>query len=393
MKTAVALFSVILATALSLSAADGEKVSPLEIDSAAPDFKLPGVDGKDHTLADYADADVLAVLFTCNHCPSAQGTESRYKKLVADYAKAGASFQMVAISPNDPLSVRLNELGYAVYNDTLEEMVKHAKAEEFNFPYLYDGETQSVARAYGCVATPHVFIFDKERKLRYQGRFDDSKFGDDSTVKIEDARLAIDALLAGKPVENPTTRAHGCSTKWAYKRDLVTKYDEEFEAKEVSLDMISAKGVEALVANNTDKLRLINLWATYCGPCLAEMPHLVEIGRQFETRGFDMITISLDDPSMNEEALKILKRNHAALPRLTEQTVKEEGRNTNNYLWAGGDADALAEVLDEEWEGGAPYTLIIAPGGEIIYRQADEIDPDTVKRFIVDKLGRHYSPK
>ncbi len=393
MKTAVALFSVILATALSLSAADGEKVSPLEIGSAAPDFKLPGVDGIDHTLADYADADVLAVLFTCNHCPSAQGTESRYKKLVADYAKAGASFQMVAISPNDPLSVRLNELGYAVYNDTLEEMVKHAKAEEFNFPYLYDGETQSVARAYGCVATPHVFIFDKERKLRYQGRFDDSKFGDDSTVKIEDARLAIDALLAGKPVENPTTRAHGCSTKWAYKRDLVTKYDEEFEAKEVSLDMISAKGVEALVANNTDKLRLINLWATYCGPCLAEMPHLVEIGRQFETRGFDMITISLDDPSMNEEALKILKRNHAALPRLTEQTVKEEGRNTNNYLWAGGDADALAEVLDEEWEGGAPYTLIIAPGGEIIYRQADEIDPDTVKRFIVDKLGRHYSPK
>ncbi len=393
MKTAVTLFSAFLATTLSLSAAEGEKVSPLEIGSHAPDFKLPGVDGKDHTLADYADADVFAVLFTCNHCPSAQGSESRFKKLVADYAKDDASFKMVAISPNDPLSVRLNELGYAVYNDTLEEMVKHARAEEFNFPYLYDGETQSVAKAYGCVATPHVFIFDKERKLRYQGRFDDSKFGDDSTVKIEDARLAIDALLAGKPVANSTTRAHGCSTKWAYKRDLVTKYDEEFEAKEVTLDMISAKGVEALVANDTDKVRLINLWATYCGPCLAEMPHLVEIGRQFETRGFDMITISLDDPSMNEEALKILKRNHAALPHLTEQTVKEEGRTTNNYLWAGGDADALAKVLDEEWEGGAPYTLIIAPGGKIIYRQADEIDPDTVKRFIVDKLGRHYSAK
>lgn len=394
MKSAFALFAALSVALVSASAAPStqEKTIPLEIGSAAPDFALPGVDGKNHTLAEYNDADILAVLFTCNHCPSAQGGESRFKKLVADYAKDGTSFQLVAISPNDPLSVRLNELGYAVYGDTLEEMKKHAADREFNFPYLYDGETQSVSRAFGCVATPHVFIFDKDRKLRYQGRFDDSKFGDDSTVKIEDARLAIDALLAGKPVANETTRAHGCSTKWAYKRDLVTKYETEFEAKPVTIEKIDAEGIEALMANDTDKLRLINLWATYCGPCLAEMPDLINIGRQFENRGFDLIMLSLDDPSMNDTALKILQRNHAALPRATEQSLKEEGRTTNNYLWAGGDADALAEVLDEEWQGGAPYTIIVAPGGEIIFRDEDEIDADEVKRFIVSKLGRFYSP-
>ena len=172
MKLTLPLLSITaaIATAFPASVAtaadDANKVTPLEIGSPAPEFDLPGVDGKNHNLAEYAGADVLAVLFTCNHCPSAQGAESRVKKLVADYKKAGTSFQLIAISPNDPLSVRLNELGYAVYGDTLEEMKKHAVDQGFNFPYLYDGETQSVSRAFGCVATPHVFIFDKQRKLR-----------------------------------------------------------------------------------------------------------------------------------------------------------------------------------------------------------------------------------
>ncbi len=395
MKSVLQLITAIALPAFAAAAlhAAVENVTPIEIGSAAPGFDLPGVDGKKHTLADYAGADVLAVLFTCNHCPSAQGAESRVKKLVADYAKAGASFQLVAISPNDPLSLRLNELGYSAYGDTLEDMKKHAADQKFNFPYLYDGETQSVSRAYGAEATPHVFVFDKERKLRYQGRFDDSRFGDDSTVGVEDARLAIDALLAGKPVKNPSTRAHGCSTKWAYKRDLVTKYNEEFKAKPVTQELIDAKGVKSLVANDTGKLRLINLWASYCGPCLAEMPDLVEIGRQFETRGFDMILLSLDDTKAADSALKILKRNHAALPRMTGQSIAEEGRKTNNYLWADGDSDALAVVLDEKWNGSVPYTLIVAPGGKIVYRHSGEIDPDEIKRFIVGRLGRHYAPK
>ena len=380
-------------TASAAAADDANKVTPLEIGSSAPDFDLPGVDGKKHSLADYADADVLAIYFTCNHCPSAQGAESRVKKLVTDYEKAGVSFQLVAISPNDPLSVRLNELGYAVYGDTLEEMKKHAAAEGFNYPYLYDGETQSVSRAYGCVATPHVFIFDKQRKLRYQGRFDDSRYGDDSTVQVEDARLAIDALLAAKEVENASTRAHGCSTKWAYKRDLVTRYEKEHREKEVTQETIDADGLKKLMANSTDKLRLINLWATWCGPCLAELPDLIEIGRQFETRGFDMILLSMDNTGAAEEALKVLERNHAALPRVTEQSLEAEGRKTNNYLWDGGDTDTLAEILDEEWNGAMPYTVIVAPGGEIVYRHSGEIDPDEVKRFIVNRLGRWYSPK
>ncbi|MEM7602335.1 MAG: redoxin domain-containing protein [Verrucomicrobiota bacterium] len=367
-----------------------EKVVTLEPGAQAPDFKLPGVDGKQHTLADYDDADILAILFTCNHCPSAQGAESRIKSIVEDYAEE--SFQLVAISPNDPQSVRLNELGYSVYGDTLEDMKKHAADFEFNFPFLYDGETQSVSKAYGAMATPHLFIFDRERTLRYVGRIDDSKFGDPATIKSHDARNAIDALLAGNEVPVAKTRAHGCSTKWSYKRHLVTEYNEAFESKEATLELIDEPGIRSLRENSTDKLRLINLWATWCGPCLAEMPHLVEIGRQFETRGFDMITISTDSPEALGKAQTLLNRFHAAMPGLTEASVEEEGRNTNNYLYDGS-SDELADALDPEWQGTLPYTIIITPDGEVVYRHSGEIDPDEVKRVIVDKLGRWYSPK
>lgn len=381
------LFSTlpILATAFA-----APEVKTIEPGTKAPDFNLPGVDGKNHTLGEYSKTDILAVLFTCNHCPSAQGAESRVKKIVADYADK--SFQLVAISPNSAEAVRVNELGYSVYGDSLEEMKKHAKDQGFTFPYLYDGETQSVSKAYGALATPHLFIFDKDRVLQYVGRIDDSKFGDPSTIKKHDAREAIDALLAGKPVQNPITRVHGCTTKWAYKGDLAVKFNEEFKAKPVTIEKIDIEGVKKLAKNDTEKYRLVNLWATWCAPCVDEMPELVAIGRQFETRGFDMITISQDAPGQIDAAGKVLKRMHAAMPDRTAESVKEEGRTTNNYLFEG-DSDALAEALDKEWPGPIPHTVLIAPGGKIVWRHNGQIDADELRRQIVAKLGRWYSPK
>ena len=203
--------------------------------------------------------------------------------------------------------------------------------------------------------------------------------------------VAPRALLAGKEPPVTQTRAHGCSTKWAGKADAVAKYNAEFEKKEVTVETIDAAALKKLRANDTDKVRLINLWATWCGPCVAEMPDLVNIGRQFETRGFDLVTLSLDDAAAAEKVRVMLKRFHAATPDLTEASVKEEGRTTNNYHWTG-DPDALAEIVDPEWPGALPHTLLIAPGGEIIYRHNGEIDVDELRRKIVDHLGRFYTP-
>ena len=131
----------------------------LAIGSPAPNFELPGVDGAIHKLADYESSAVLVVVFTCNHCPIAQMYERRITQLAADYKDRGVA--VVAIQPNDPKAIRIDELDSSDISDSLEEMKIRAEYKHLTYPYLYDGETQSVTEAYGPQATPHVFVFDR----------------------------------------------------------------------------------------------------------------------------------------------------------------------------------------------------------------------------------------
>ena len=348
-----------------------EKVQPLAIGAAAPDFNLPGVDGQNHKLRDYDKAKVLVVVFTCNHCPTAQAYEARIKKLYADYKDKGVA--LVAINPNNPAAVRLDELGYTDLSDSLEEMKIRAKDRGFEFPYLFDGDTQTVAHAYGCLATPHVFIFDQDRKLRYEGRIDDS---DIHEVHHHDAADAIDALLAGKPVPVEKTRVFGCSTKWIDKTDSAKKSIEKWNAEPVTLNTIDLAGVKALAKNDSKNLRLINVWATWCGPCVAELPDLNDLERMYRRRGFELVTLSLDEPAKKDRVLEFLTQKHIT---------------TTNYLVTSNDHDALADALDQEWPGPLPHTVLIAPGSKVIYRHTGQVDLLELKQAIVGYLGRTYA--
>jgi peroxiredoxin len=362
--------ALVLLTPSGAALADPEGLKTLAIDSPAPDFKLPGVDGNTYKLADFAQSKVLFIVFTCNHCPTAQAYEGRIARLLADYREKGVA--VVAISPNNPRAVRLDELGYTDMGDSFEEMKIRAKDHAFPYPYLYDGETQSVARAYGVIATPQVFVFDSDRKLRYTGRFDD---GETKPVKSHDARNAVDALLAGTEVAVKTTRVPGCSTKWADKEADARKSLERWNAEPVSLAPIDSGGVARLAKNDTKKLRLINLWATWCGPCVAELPEFVTMNRMYRGRNFELVTISLDDLSKKEDALRVLTENRVA---------------ASNSILSFDDRDKFAEALDQEWPGPVPYTLLVAPGGKILYRKTGPIEPLEVKRAIVNYLGRTY---
>ncbi|HZI53272.1 MAG TPA: thioredoxin family protein, partial [Chitinophagaceae bacterium] len=182
----------------------------LAIGAKAPNFSLPGTDGKTYTLSSFKNARILVIIFTCNHCPTAQAYENRIIQLTKDYKNKGVA--VVAISPNDPKSVTLSELGYTDLSDSFAEMKLRAKQKGYNFPYLYDGQTQSVAKAYGPVATPHVFIFDKERKLAYHGRIDDMENPARTPTSL-DTQNAIEALLKNEKVSLTTTKVFGCSIK------------------------------------------------------------------------------------------------------------------------------------------------------------------------------------
>jgi len=359
----------------------------LAIGAPAPDFKLPGIDEQMHQLSDFDDAKVLMLVFTCNHCPDAQLAEPSLIKIVEDYQDQ--SFAMVAISPNNPRGIRPDELGFSIYGDSFSDMQKHAERYGFNFPYLYDGATQATGRAYGAQSSPHCFIFDAQRKLRYTGRVNNLRKASDVVTETP-ARDAIDALLADEQVQVTTTRSFGCSTKWLSKMGSVAKSEEAWKNKPVTLEPIDGEAVAKLTANNTKKLRLINVWATTCGACIAEMPDLVALNRKFQNRAFEMITISTDPAEQAEEALRILESNQVALGRTAERSLKDEGRTTNNYIWAGGTPDDLAEALDPKWQGPMPYTLLIAPGGEILYRHVGMVDPTELRAAIIDHLGRYW---
>ena len=167
------LLALTLALPAVAAAADGPSIPTLAIGAKAPDFDLPGVDGKRYTLASFDKAKVLVLVFTANHCPTAQAYEDRIEKLDADYA--GRGVQLALVSPNDPLAVRLDEQGWTDIGDSFDDMKIRAKDRGWRFPYLYDGETEAMSKQYGPVATPHVFVFDAERKLRYAGRVDDKE--------------------------------------------------------------------------------------------------------------------------------------------------------------------------------------------------------------------------
>src|SRR5262245_1656676 len=351
--------------------ADTAPVPTLAIGAPAPDFDLPGVDGRRYTLASFKDAKVLVIVFTANHCPPAQAYEERIAKLQADFAPRGAA--VVLVSPNDPLALRLDEQGYTDLGDTLEELKIRAQERGWTMPYLYDGETQAMAHKYGPVATPHAFVFDAERKLRFAGRVDDNE--NPAKAKTADAHDAIDAVLAGRPVAVETTKVFGCSIKWADKRALVKDGLDRWAQEPVALETVDADGLKAIVAGDARKLRLVNIWAVWCGPCLVEFPDLVALHRIYRGRDFEVVTIDGDVPEVQPKSREFLMKQHASMRNVA---VKRD------------DPYTLMDLVDHEWRGGLPHTMRIAPGGKVLYRSEGTFDMRDMRRRIVDWLGRYY---
>lgn len=173
---------------------------PLELEGEAPDFRdLLAADGKRYSLESFHDKGVLVVVFISNGCPTVRGYDERLMALQNEFS-VGA--QIVAINSNNP------HLSPA---DTYEEMVDRANESAYNFPYLQDDQAD-VAKRFGAVATPHAFVFDRDRRLRYRGRIDDSR--DPAKVENSELRDAVAALVSGGFVRVPETQPFGCAIVW-----------------------------------------------------------------------------------------------------------------------------------------------------------------------------------
>ena len=357
---------------LLASAVCGQTSHPiLALGSPAPDFSLPGVDGKTHRLADYAGSPVLVVVFTCNHCPIAQMYEQRIQQLETEYHDRGVA--IVAIQPNDPKAIRIDELDSSDVSDSLEEMKIRVAYKNLRYPYLYDGETQSVTRSYGPQATPHIFVFDQDRKLRYEGRVDNSYRTE--MVNTREARDAIDALLTHHDVTVTHTGVFGCSTKWQEKSASRIEALRKIEEQPVTVEMASADDLKKLRQNRSKHMVLISFWATWCGSCIDEFADFQDTFRMYKNRDLELITVAANMPDEKNSVLKMLAKQHAT---------------SRNLLFATNETAALQAAFDPTWESAVPYTVLIDAGGKVLYKNLGTVDMLELRRTILANLPSDY---
>jgi peroxiredoxin len=366
------MWKLLLVLVVSLAASAQEVHPTLALGSAAPDFSLPGVDGKRHSLSEYASSPILVVAFTCNHCPIAQMYEQRIQQLATDYKKRGVA--VVAIEPNDPAAIRIDELDSSDISDSLAEMKIRTVYKHLTYPYLYDGATQQVTRAYGPQATPHVFIFDQQRHLRYEGRIDNSYRTE--LVKSQDARSAIDALLAHKDVAVKHTGVFGCSTKWKEKAAAREAALQKLEQQPVSVDLISKAELTKLRTNPSHQMMLVDFWATWCGSCVVEFADLEDTLRMYSGRDFSLVTVSANMPDEKASVLRFLQKHHAT---------------SKNLLFSSDDTASLQTAFDPKWDSAVPYTILLSGDGKVLYKKLGPVDMQELRRTILANLPSDYA--
>jgi thiol-disulfide isomerase/thioredoxin len=312
---------------------------------------------------------VLVIVFTCNHCPVAQMYERRIKKLADDYQNKGVA--LVAINPNNPAGVQLDELRFSDVGDSLDDCKIRAVFRHFNFPYLYDGDNQTVAQAYGPVATPHVFVFDEQRKLRYEGRVDDNMR--ESLATTHDARDAIDAVLAGKAVAVEHTGVFGCSIKWKAKEGLRLTQLERMDGEPVDIawKFETPADLKQLHKNPTGKLLMVTFWAPSSPPSIEQLAKIVTMYRTYRRRDLEVVTVALNQTDDRHNPEDVLHKEHASM---------------KNLQIAYATRSATEAAFDPKWDGTLPFTVVFAPDGKLLYRQQGPADDLELRRVLLAHL-------
>ena len=327
--------AMVVLSAMTIASCSGPVRRTLAIGSPAPAFSLPGIDGATHTLAEYGSSPVLVLVATCNHCPAAQLYEQRIKQLDDDYRAKGVA--VVAFSPDHPSALPLSQLAYSDVGDTLTDMKARASQRGYRFPYLYDGD----------------------ENLR------------EPDVSSRDARNAIDAVLAGRPVPVSRTTPAGCLVAWRSAGQSRQQELTKIEAEPVRLEMVGNERLTALRGNGTGKLLMVNFWATWCGPCVTEFPELEATYRMYRGRGFDFVSVSANDPDDKPLVEAFLQKQHASGANLQFGTP---------------DTFGLQAAFDPLMPAAVPFTVLIAPNGDILYQELGELNILELRRAILANL-------
>lgn len=362
----LAITMMLVLTVLNAQALTSTKIAPI-VGSPAPDFELNDLTGKPHALKS-PRGKLTVVAFLSARCPISNAYKDRIKAIAEDYSKQGVAFFAINASADE----------------SVDEVRAHAEANNFNFIILKD-EGNVIADAYAAERTPKVYVIDAEGVLRYQGRIDNSQ--NPRLVKRNDLREALDELLAGKAVSIASTQALGCILKRteelaqsktprpAVSKPMATKPAQKTTAKASAAPKVSLLKPAAfaqLIKQSQGKVLIVNFWATWCGPCVAEFPELVKLDQAYRGKGVRLVGITADDAT--DLKTKVI-------PFLREQKAGYE-----NFLQDTDDPQEMVDVVMKDWPGVLPATFVYDKTGKLIWHRFGIIDRDLLTAEIEKAL-------
>ncbi len=333
----------------------GEAGQPPAIGRPAPDFRLKDLNGKLHELKDYRGKTTV-IGFISARCPVSNAYQDRVRALAEEYNQKGVVF--IGINSSS--------------DEALDEIRSHAAASRFKFTILKD-EGSVIADAYAAERTPTVYVVDAEGVLRYQGRIDNSQ--NPRMVRRGDLREALNQILAGKPVSVAETKAMGCLIKRSQNkpRPALAKVSQ-IAADEPEVGLLKPAGYAGLLKQSEGKILIVNFWATWCGPCVAEFPEFVAIDTKYRDRGLRVIGISADETA--EIKTKVV-------PFLKQQKARYE-----NFVQDVEDPQDMIDVVNKDWSGTLPATFVYGKAGKPIYTRFGIIDREELVAAIEKELKK-----
>lgn len=353
-----ALITIVFAAPLFAQAASrhaAPSVPPAPpIGQPAPDFTLKDTAGRKHALKDYRGK--LVVLgFIAARCSVSNAYAERIRTLAADYGVKGVVFLGVNSAANEPVS----------------EIKAHAAERKFDFPILKDAENE-VADSYGAVRTPEMYVIDGQGVLRYHGRIDSSI--EPRQVKTHDLRAALDELIAGRPVTTPETKAFGCVIVRAKQSSAAnaTFAGRPRPADEPKVTLLKPADFAKLKQQAAGKVLVVNFWATWCGPCIAEFPEFVMLDEKYRAKGVKIIAISADEV--------------ADLQSKVIPFVKQQKAKFDVYVQDVEDPQEMIDVVTKDWQGALPATFVFDKQGRLSYSRYGVIDREELMRAMENAM-------
>lgn len=326
---------------------------PLAIDRPAPGFALKDLNGRNHSLSDYRGR-ITVVTFLASKCPVSNDYNGRIASLSADFGRRGVAFLAINANIDEQVSV----------------ISEHAHANGFTFPILKD-DKGTVMKAYGAVRTPEVFVVDARGLMRYHGRIDNSRKVEG--IKRHDLSEALNELLSGKAVSVPETKAFGCPIV-REEAPAGTAAVGSQKAVGGKVELIKPAGLTRLLQESRGRVLLLNFWATWCGPCVAEFHEFVAFDEKYRAKGLRVVGISADEVS--ELQSKVVP------------FVKEKNVRFDIFVQDVEDPQTMIDLIDKNWEGALPATFVYDRSGKLAFQRYGIIDREQMTLVLEKALGR-----